>query len=507
MSQSEEGIRRRIGEARLRARSTQDIIPIKDEIERLQDSIMSRGRVDSYAKQSYDALAKEFHSLVGLLRDQLREERGKVQGELSRRKSEIDGAEEDYKVETEKIEVRRQIDEDFGVDRYQTSMYELKRKYAAVEGWRGETHQMEGRMKDIDIQLGQLELLKVPELPIMEGVRPIISQPPSVEEALKVSAHMEWVPSGEFYICKIPIQNNDEFLIYDTRVVLEIPDGLKLLDPPSDTFKIGRIEPGKFGTATYKLSPERCVYGTVRGHITYIDAKNKSRIIELEEREVSGVCPLLTAEGADVKQILQRLEEGELMNTNSATVPFKGDPRVVYGVVLNCISRLKCVENDPKIIEDSFLGRSVCLGKAPGTLAAAVKPDLVVETVVSGVLSRNRGTLTIYAHSDQQTILTPFFVDVMRNVRQHVEVIEKGEEIELAVDKCPNCGTPIDLTQKTEDGIIRCKSCRYPIRLPKYGLLAPEAPTAPSIPSKVCSKCGLANDPVAKFCSKCGNRL
>ncbi|MFQ6076918.1 MAG: zinc ribbon domain-containing protein, partial [Candidatus Bathyarchaeia archaeon] len=327
-------------------------------------------------------------------------------------------------------------------------------------------------------------------------------------EAPRVSAHLEWVPSGEFYIVKIPVQNDDEYLITDTRVALRIPDGLEIIDPKGrDMIRLGTIEPGKFGTATFRLTPERCVYGTVRGHITSVDARNRSQIIDLEEREVSGVCPLLTSEGADVKEIIERLEEGELMNTNQESLNFKGDPRAVYTVLLNCIGRLKCVENDPKTIGDTFIGRSLCVGKAPGTMEAQVKPDIVVETNVTGILSRNRGTLTLVAHSDSGAILTPFFVDIMRNVRQHVEVIGTGEKLELLVQKCPNCGTPIDLTQKTEDGIVHCESCRYPIRLPKYGLtdLEPE-PTPPPAQANVCSQCGHENEPIAKFCVKCGNR-
>lgn len=511
MSVSEDHIRRRISEVRLSFGGVQDLLIIADDIDRYQDVIVSRGSVDPTTKQSYDRLTREFYDLVGMVRSQLESEKERLHGDLGQKRTQIEGAEKEFGYETEKIEVRHAIDEDFDTRRYTESMNELRRKYSPVEKWKTELQPMDKRLKDIDVQMGQLVMLKVPPLVIPTITIPAAGAPPAqpAEEAPKVVSHLEWVPSGEFYIVKIPVQNNDEYLITDARVALRIPDGLEIIDPKGrDMIRLGTIEPGKFGTATFRLVPERCVYGTVRGHITYIDARNRPHIIDLEEREVSGVCPLLTSEGVDVKEIIGRLEEGDLMNTNQESLNFRGDPRAVYGVLLNCVGRLKCVENDPKTIGDNFIGRALCVGKAPGTMEAQVKPDIVVETNVTGIVSSGRGTLTLVAHSDSGAILTPFFVDIMRNVRQHVEVIGTGERLELLVQKCPNCGTPIDLTQKTEDGIVHCRSCRYPVRLPKYGVEAPTpAPTPPPAQANRCPQCGHENEPGARFCVKCGNRL
>ena len=96
-----------------------------------------------------------------------------------------------------------------------------------------------------------------------------------------------------------------------------------------------------------------------------------------------------------------------------------------------------------------YLGYTSYLGKTKYG-----EKRFAAEILVSG--TTEGGTLTITVYSDDERILSGFFVDVMESVREHIEVLE---ERTCPVATCPKCGANLALDDITEDRIYRCSFC------------------------------------------------
>jgi len=76
--------------------------------------------------------------------------------------------------------------------------------------------------------------------------------------------------------------------------------------------------------------------------------------------------------------------------------------------------------------------------------------------------------LTLTAYSDEEAIITGIFSEIEQIVREQVAILDDWKESELYM--CTQCGDPNGYDPKTadENGIVRCKRCGVPHRLPRY---------------------------------------
>ncbi|MFX1368891.1 MAG: hypothetical protein ACFFAY_09860 [Promethearchaeota archaeon] len=63
-------------------------------------------------------------------------------------------------------------------------------------------------------------------------------------------------------------------------------------------------------------------------------------------------------------------------------------------------------------------------------------------------------TITIY--SDDDRILSGFFVDILQDVRNHIQILE---ERLCPIATCAKCGANIDLRKVGEERIFVCDYC------------------------------------------------
>ena len=106
-------------------------------------------------------------------------------------------------------------------------------------------------------------------------------------------------------------------------------------------------------------------------------------------------------------------------------------------------------ESEQRFEDDLYLGYAYYVGE---TKYGEYK--FAIEIQVSG--TSQGGVLTISVYSDDERILSGFFVDIMYDIRQHIEIIE---EKMCPIASCPKCGANIDLSKIGENRVYRCEYC------------------------------------------------
>jgi predicted RNA-binding Zn-ribbon protein involved in translation (DUF1610 family) len=118
-------------------------------------------------------------------------------------------------------------------------------------------------------------------------------------------------------------------------------------------------------------------------------------------------------------------------------------------VQLQC-SAIEDVEEN--VGTEHYLGYACFVGQTKygsGKFAAEIQ--------VSGV--PKGGVLTLSVYSADERILSGFFVDVMIDVRQNVEILEETSKTKPTI--CSNCGASIDFTAIEKSRIYLCSSCGF----------------------------------------------
>ncbi|MCF2138088.1 MAG: hypothetical protein K9W43_12730 [Candidatus Thorarchaeota archaeon] len=254
--------------------------------------------------------------------------------------------------------------------------------------------------------------------------------------------------AGEYFKLAVKIENKGKSQIDNVEVKIKIPDGFQLVRETEHDQVLGSIQPGGFQSAIFWLKPLRCVDGEYSGIVRYTTANGVSRVAKIPAKRLVNVCPMLTStERAD--EVFTRLKSG-LFDRNCSSFEFVGEPRVVLHMAEARLSGLIPVdhseyENEEKV----YLGYACYVGQTKYEDALFAAEIQVSGTPKGGIL-----TITIYA--EDKRILSGFFVDIMYDIRRHIDIIK---ERMCPIATCPKCGGSIDLTTVGPDRIFRCDYC------------------------------------------------
>lgn len=273
--------------------------------------------------------------------------------------------------------------------------------------------------------------------------------------------------TGECLKVGIKIKNNLETIISDVLVRIIIPDGLEFIEPKSGTVNIKTIKKGESQSAIFRLRPIRCVDGLIYISMEYIDAHGIQRWLKIKPLRITNICPMLTSENVNINEILQLLKTSAL-EWNSMTYTFdtfESDPKIVFKMAIRRVSGLILIDKCEEEIDDSYLAYACYIGRT--------KYKNFKFAVEINVSARNRrGILSIITYSDEERILTGFFAELMRDLKKHIKVVEEKEQ--EIINTCKECGRlvippiPPKYIINTEKGIIQCKACEAPIKIPKW---------------------------------------
>lgn len=253
---------------------------------------------------------------------------------------------------------------------------------------------------------------------------------------------------GENLKLAVKVKNNGRLIITDVKVVLDVPNALEFVRDTSSTQDLGNISSGEAQSAIFWLRPTRCIDGEYGGTILYRNASGEKKVEDIPPKRLVNICPMLTStERAD--EVFARLKAGSLAR-NCASFEFSGGARAVLKMAETRLSGLTPVDHSEHEYEDGvYLGYSYYVGETKYG-----EHQFAAEIQVSG--TPTGGVLTLSVYSDDERILSGFFVDVMHDVRQHIEIVQ---ERMCPVATCSKCGGNIDLSKVGEDRVYKCDYC------------------------------------------------
>jgi uncharacterized repeat protein (TIGR01451 family) len=263
--------------------------------------------------------------------------------------------------------------------------------------------------------------------------------------------------SGENIKLAIKIANSGEYTISNVTVNVDVPDGFDFIKESQSSIRLGNISGGEAQSAIYWLKPLRCIDGTYGGIIIFKDAKNQTQTIEIPRKRVVNVCPMLS--GTDrVDDVFKMLKFGSL-NRNCMSFEFSGNSKTVFELAEIRMKGLAPVDKTEKTTEDgTFLSYACYVGETKYK-----KDYFAVEIQISGLL--DAGTLTLTVYSNEESILSGFFTDIMSNIRQQIQILD---EKACPIATCPKCGGNIDPTGIDEKGLYQCGYCSAIGKVPPW---------------------------------------
>ncbi len=264
--------------------------------------------------------------------------------------------------------------------------------------------------------------------------------------------------AGENLKIAVKITNNSSLAVIGVTITLDAPAALEYVKGSNATQRIGSITPNSFQSAIFWLKATRCIDDSYGGVISYRDATNQHNTLQIPRKRLVNICPMLEITDSP-KDIFAACKFGGL-ERNSTSFKFEGPPSVAFNLATSRVSSLEPVER----IEDDFeggeyLGYSCVVGRTKYE-----KQMFGAEIQVSGTPSG--GVLTLSVYTDDERILSGFFVDIMTEVRQHVDILEENNS--LKPTNCPNCNAPLNLANIPESRIYQCESCGSRGKIPPW---------------------------------------
>ncbi|MFX1484718.1 MAG: hypothetical protein ACFFCP_16195 [Promethearchaeota archaeon] len=254
--------------------------------------------------------------------------------------------------------------------------------------------------------------------------------------------------AGENLKIAVKVSNEGELTISNALVTLDAPDGLEFVQDTTMTQKLGTITGGSFQSVIFWLRPLRCVDDEYGGQIVFRDAKGDSHTAAIPRKRVVNVCPML-APIAEADEVFSKLKFGAL-SRNCSSFEFSGDSRTVFSLAESRLIGLEPVErSEQEFDNETYLGYSCYVGETKYG-----DKHFAAEIQVSGV--PRGGVLTLSVYSDDERILSGFMVEIMQDVRKHIQVLE---ERACPVATCPKCGANLDLSAVGENRIYNCSYC------------------------------------------------
>ncbi len=276
----------------------------------------------------------------------------------------------------------------------------------------------------------------------------MVAQPGAIPTTHAITIASGFDVAGENLKLGVKVKNNMEYIITNVRVILDVPDGFEFINNTSEIQDLGSIPGDGFQSAIFWLKPVRCVDGEYGGTVVFTDARGEQHVVPIPAKRIVNICPMLTAtERAD--EVFKRLKSGAL-SRNCSSFEFKGSPRTVLKLAEARLTGLTAVDRTEDEYEDGvYLGYSCYVGQTKYG-----ESQFAAEIQVSG--AADGGVLTISVYSDDERILSGFFVDIMYDIREHIEILK---EKMCPIAACPKCGGNIDLAKVDSSRIFKCEYC------------------------------------------------
>jgi hypothetical protein len=282
---------------------------------------------------------------------------------------------------------------------------------------------------------------------IPEREQPEIAQT-TTHDSSPVTVKSGYDVAGEQMKLGVKVMNEGDLSITNVRINLDVPDGFEFVKGTLPSQKIGNISPGGFQSAIFWLKPVRCVNDEYGGSVVFRDARGRTRTIEIPRKEIVNVCPMLE-ETDDVTSVFRKLKFGS-MPRNCASFEFSGNAQTVFELSKARLRGLDSVDQSEQELEDgSFLGYACYVGQTKYG-----DKQFAAEIQTTG--GSGSGVLTLTVYSEDKRILSGFMVDVMQDVREHVQVLE---EKSCPVATCPKCGADLDIDRIDEGRVYICPYC------------------------------------------------
>ena len=276
-----------------------------------------------------------------------------------------------------------------------------------------------------------------------------------------ISIKRGYETAGQYLKVGIKVENQAQTSITDVSVKIDVPAALEKVNPKIGIIELGVIKPRGSQSANFQLQPIRCVDDIITGIVMFRDAVGKLYTREMKPLELKSVCPMLTGDDVDAEWILMSLKKGKI-KSNKANFKFDGDPKVAFAMAEARVRGLIPIDRDERYVGehgDHYIAYASYIGRTKyGEF------DFATEITVTGHAAH--GLLTIAVYSNEESILSGFFYEVLQDVKKNVEITK--ETVHVAEQMCPECGGKLDMDQSDEEGYFRCAFCETMLRVPKW---------------------------------------
>lgn len=256
--------------------------------------------------------------------------------------------------------------------------------------------------------------------------------------------------AGQYLKIGVKVENKGGNVITAVQVNLNVPSGLEYIGKMGSIVSLGTIQTATSRSANFKMKPiGRCVEGFFSGVVLYRDFQGNQQSVDIKPMNISSICPMLEQSEVSRDDFMKLMHSKE-MKVNKAHILFEGSTVQAFQVAKNRVRSLTIIDEDSEEQEGLIVSYACYYGKTKYK-----NFRFVVEILASG--TETEGALTIVGYSDEASLLTGFFADLLEDIKKIIKITEESAVSEPL--KCSGCGAPIDLSQIEEHGFHTCKHC------------------------------------------------
>ena len=271
---------------------------------------------------------------------------------------------------------------------------------------------------------------------------------------------------------KVKVENHSPEPIGDIKFTLFIPDVFFMKDRERS---ISMLEPGEGKTVTFEIRPTgECGDCMVSGSINYYDYSTKKRTkMDMENKMVSIVCPLLTRKETDEKAWRERVNKMIIAEEDSKDLEIPAEN--LFDISTRVLKDMNLFMLQPETTSTPRLFTSVARFYAEGV--TGLQYAAYVE-----VVGKRKSRLILKAWAEKEEALIGFY-------HKMLEEIEKKTDIKIFVD---DSITQYNIRSTTiKDSVVQRSNIE----------------TGMDEGERSCPNCGSAVEEGGKFCMECGERL
>jgi len=135
-------------------------------------------------------------------------------------------------------------------------------------------------------------------------------------------------------------------------------------------------------------------------------------------------------------QYVLRKKRSKKIKSNKASFKFDGDSKIAFAMAEARVRGLIPIDRDEKLINDHYIAYTSYIGRTKyGEF------DFATEITVTG--QYGQGLLTIVVYSNEESILSGFFYEVLSDVKNAVQITK--ERVHVAERTCPESGATLEM--------------------------------------------------------------